>query len=403
MEGIGYLDMKVSLEKIVFELCIAMPLLYTATYMLNDGNANKVVICHLIVSFALLIKQLAAKGKRTTFLVITFGTLFYVMYTSWIIYPQYIMHSYFYTYLFAIVLFVLFSDEELREEFYLYFINAKKRFFLYSVLLTILIVYTIINGSGLRRTISMPVLYGPFTIPHYLSYILLVVYCGVYLQYKDSDRKFFPLILRGLIAICIIWTAVRSTAVALVILVAYEFLSIKSFEKKSLIIAICAIVGLYLLLETDILVHNPLVEKTMYAASNNGSITNNREWFRKAALSYYKNDIGLVKQIFGAGMPNLVDAIDRSVGAKIHAHNDYVNMLVGYGGVGLISFVIAQFGLVDIRSKFWTAIFLQGFIFVLAYSNGFALYTMLTSSMPIIILFFERINSNSLNESEENK
>ncbi len=104
-----------------------MPLLYTATYMLNDGNANKVVICHLIVSFALLIKQLAAKGKRTTFLVITFGTLFYVMYTSWIIYPQYIMHSYFYTYLFAIVLFVLFSDEELREEFYLYFINAKKK------------------------------------------------------------------------------------------------------------------------------------------------------------------------------------------------------------------------------------------------------------------------------------
>ena len=78
-------------------------------------------------------------------------------------------------------------------------------------------------------------------------------------------------------------------------------------------------------------------------------------------------------------------------------------MLVGYGGVGLIGFVIAQFGLVDIRSKFWTAIFLQGFIFVLAYSNGFALYTMLTSSMPIIILFFERINSNSLNESEENK
>ena len=42
-------------------------------------------------------------------------------------------------------------------------------------------------------------------------------------------------------------------------------------------------------------------------------------------------------------------------------------------------------------------------IVVLAYSNGFALYTMLTSSMPIIILFFERINSNSLNESEENK
>ena len=44
MEGIGYLDMKVSLKKIVFELCIDMPLLYTATYMLNDGNANKVVM-----------------------------------------------------------------------------------------------------------------------------------------------------------------------------------------------------------------------------------------------------------------------------------------------------------------------------------------------------------------------
>lgn len=179
------------LKKIVFELCIAMPLLYTATYMLNDGNANRVVICHLIVSFALLIKQLAAKGKRTTFLVITFGTIFYVMYTSCIIYPQYIMHTYFYSYLFAIILFVLFSDEYIREDFYQYFLRARKRVKVYFLLFVVLIGYSIVFMNGLQHSISMPVLYGPFTLPHYLSYILLVIYCGIYLQYKDTDKKNF--------------------------------------------------------------------------------------------------------------------------------------------------------------------------------------------------------------------
>ena len=34
-------------------------------------------------------------------------------------------------------------------------------------------------------------------------------------------------------------------------------------------------------------------------------------------------------------------------------------------------------------------ILLQLFIFILAYYNGFALYIMLTASLPIVIAFFE--------------
>ena len=104
---------------------------------------------------------------------------------------------------------------------------------------------------------------------------------------------------------------------------------------------------------------------------------------------YYSNKIGIIGKLFGAGMPNLVKAILESVGAEIHAHNDYVNMLVGYGIVGLVAFIVSQLRLISIKKYTRQAIFLQIFIFVLAYYNGFALYTMLTSSMPIIILFFE--------------
>ena len=381
--------MKISLKRIVFELCIIMPLLYTFVYMVNNGNANKLIIIDLILTYILLILNLAKRGKRNLFIILNGGVVSYAMYTSIIIYPQYLMHSYFYTYLFAIVLFLLFSDEVIRREFYSYFLNAKNRFVLYSFLLFLLVAYTVIFQDGLRHTISMPVLYGPFEIPHYMSYILIVMYCGVYLQYKNADKKILPLMIRILLAVCIIWTAVRSTAIALAILIAYEFLSIKSFKKKFVLAAIVILIIIYLLLETNILINNPLMEKTMYAASNNGSITNNREWFRQAALMYYSNKIGIIGKLFGAGMPNLVKAILESVGAEIHAHNDYVNMLVGYGIVGLVAFIVSQLRLISIKKYTRQAIFLQIFIFVLAYYNGFALYTMLTSSMPIIILFFE--------------
>ena len=148
---------------------------------------------------------------------------------------------------------------------------------------------------------------------------------------------------------------------------------------------------------------NPLIEKTLYATEVGGSITNGRELYRQIALAYYAIKTTLFEKIFGVGISGVVEAIYSVLRVKIQAHNDYVNLLVGYGIVGLLSFMICQLGLSKTCKSKMNIVLLQLFIFILAYYNGFALYIMLTASLPIVVAFFELKQVGGCNTVEENE
>lgn len=382
--------LKINIRKATYELCIAMPAIFTVLYCIKESAANKVTIVLMLLAYILLNSYYMRNGKKLKFFFFNFLIVIYIGYIGIICGASEIISSFFYGYLLTFIMMLICAEDELREGFIEYFLLRKRIFKVYVAIFCLTVVFSLIFLHGLKFEFGskIPVLYGPFNIPHMLAYILMVVYCGVSLLDMGNKKKTVVAV-KLICVICIVCTAVRSAVLATAVLIVCDFLSIRKISKKAVVLSVAFIILVFLATNTDILTKNPLMEKTLYATEVGGSITNGREWYRQITLSYYATRTTLLEKIFGVGIPGVVQAIYDVLRVRIHAHNDYVNLLVGYGMVGLVLFVICQLGLSKICKSKMNIILLQLFIFILAYYNGFALYIMLTASLPIVIAFFE--------------
>lgn len=396
--------LKLNIRKVTYELCMAMPAIFTVLYCISNNVANKAAIVLMFFAYFLLNSHYMRKGKKIRLFIFNFLTVIYIGYIGAKCGVSEIVSAFFYGYLLTFIMMLICTEDDLREEFIRYFLARKKRFAVYVTIFFMTVVFSIVflNGLKVEYGSKMPVLYGPFIISHMLAYLLMVVYCGVSLFDLENKKK-TVIAIKLICVICIICTAVRSAVLATAVLIICDFLSIRKISKKAIILGVGFIIMVFLATSTDILTNNPLIEKTLYAAEVGGSITNGREWYRQIALGYYATNTTLLEKIFGVGISGVVETIYSVLRVRIQAHNDYVNILVGYGIVGLVSFVICQFGLSRICKNKMNIILLQLFVFILAYYNGFALYIMLTASLPIVIAFFELKQVGGHNTVEENE
>lgn len=369
---------------------MAMPALFTVLYCFKDSLANKAVIVLMLCTYLYLNTFYVKTGKKIKFLIFNLCTIFYISYIGFVCGLEEIINSFFYSYLLTFIMIWMCIEDELREDFICYFINGKKRFLCYITILFVAVVLSVFFLNGLRvgYGTKIPVLYGPFNIAHMLAYILLVVYCGISL-FNLNNKKRTVVILKSICVICLIFTAVRSAVLGLAVLIVCDYLSIKTRSKKVLIFSAAFIALVFVATCTDLLINNPLIEKTLYASEIGGSITNGREWYRQIAMASYISDTNVIEKAFGVGISGVVDSIYRVLRVRIHAHNDYVNLLVGYGFVGFALFIVSQLSLSRACRSKYNVILLQLFIFILAYYNGFALYVNLTSCLLIVVAFFE--------------
>lgn len=396
--------LKLNIRKVTYELCMAMPAIFTVLYCIRDNVANKAAIVLMLFAYILLNSYYMRNGKKIRFFIFNFLTIIYIGYIGVKCGVSEIISSYFYGYLLTFIMMLICTEDDLREEFIQYFMTRKKRFAAYVTVFFVTVVFSIIfiNGLKVGYGSKIPVLYGPFNIAHKLAYLLMVVYCGVSLFDLENKKK-TVIAIKLVCIICIVCTAVRSAVLATAVLIICDFLSIRKISKKAIILGVGFIVLIFLATNTDILTKNPLIEKTLYATEVGGSITNGRELYRQIALAYYAIKTTLFEKIFGVGISGVVEAIYSVLRVKIQAHNDYVNLLVGYGIVGLLSFMICQLGLSKTCKSKMNIVLLQLFIFILAYYNGFALYIMLTASLPIVVAFFELKQVGGCNTVEENE
>ena len=396
--------LKLNIRKATYELCMAMPAIFTILYCIKDNIANKATIILMLFSYFLLNSYYIRKGKKLKFFLINILTMIYTVYIGMVCGISQIVSSFFYGYILTFIMMLICMEDELREGFIQYFLLKKKRFIVYVWLFFVTVVASVVFQNGLRVGYGsrIPVLYGPFNIAHKLAYLLMVIYCGISL-FDLRNKKKTVIAVKLLCVVCIVNTAVRSVVLATVVLLICDFLSIKKNSKKIMILIMVFLMLVFLATCTDVLTHNPLIEKTIYASEVGGSITNGRELYRQIALSYYATSTSVIEKIFGIGLSGVVEVIYSVIKVKIQAHNDYVNLLVGYGIIGVVSFVICQIRLSKTCKSKMNVILFQLFIFILAYYNGFALYTMLTASLPIVIAFFEMKQIGSSNIAIEDK
>lgn len=298
---------------------------------------------------------------------------------------------------FIMYLIFIYKNDDFYKVSYEFF-KAKEKVTIFTSLAVIsMVIIWLFLGKGLylqdNSTLSLR---GPYSLNHSLAYTLLVMYamCNC-VRNKKNYKKI--LILKMIMTVMIIATAVRS---AFLVLIIYLFLDFKrtNYSKKIivcfLVLPILTVIGIY----TGVLINNPLVKKTISAAER-GTISNGRDEMTQLGRDYYFNETTMKQKITGIGMEKLRKIYLRHFGTALHAHNDLVNILLGYGFIYLIisAYLIISFSFSNnIKHSF---LFMVS-ILLLAYTNGLFMYIIYVIGLPVVKIFY---SENRLPDKEKNK
>lgn len=289
----------------------------------------------------------------------------------------------FYGLLLLLTILTVFIDQEILDQTYIMFMKYEKIlcFLCYIFFFVVLFYYAIGQGTDVEGYLR-----GPFSLPHVLAYYCLVIYTMAYIAIKAKGGLCISCvrwnIIKGFaIFICVV-TAVRSALLALMILVLCDFIRIKSQRIKASIITVGILAIILSLFFIGNNIENiPVVKKTIEAFSA-GSITNGRERFATYILDYYAKD-NFIHKVFGSSIAQIRNIMYGYVNIAIHAHNDFVNVLVGYGVVNLFFLLIAW---IRIGKK---QIGIMGLLFfgILMFFNGVYMYIGFVQCIPLLIIF----------------
>ena len=301
----------------------------------------------------------------------------------------YIIHQDFYGYILFLLTCLYYSDKEGKNDVDK---NLSKNNILFANILFILVVLScVLFRNGLQFSsewgTSMPLLYGPYELPHSLAYQLILMYLLASIGYHKYNKKIF-LILMAVFTLLIVWTGVRSAFLAFLIILMYEYINIKHRRNKLLIFFSLVVVGLYVLFFTDFIYNNPIVQKTVQALGQTSGITNGRTDFNSYLSRIYINDLSIVEKLFGVGIDKLRYYMSLRYTTALHAHNDIFNSLIGMGCVGFILYLKLFIGFSRVNKK-WLRVFVP--IFILAFTNGLFMYTSFTPSLVIFLVYYDTL------------
>lgn len=396
------MKIKIGWERLVFFLTLYYTLIYIlfATFDQTDSLTNKFTIIYLIIIF---IYYNTKTKSKLIFVISNFVLLFSIFYTVFNFGFFQLTHSDYYSFLLYIYIMMTYTDTSMCTSFHKYLLERKKSFLISTLLFFAVILYTILFKKGMQIGYGslVPVLYGPYTVPHKLGYSLIGIYAVVAIYAKSNNSRLF-LFIKIICVVCNIWTAARSAVLGMAVIVFVDFISIKKRSWKVVIVGVAAVVFVFLITSIDILVNIPLFSKTI-TAINAGSITNGRNRFVDILMDNYKFNTSYLEKLFGIGMNNVrnVMRMNPTIGLAIHAHNDYINALCGYGLSGFILFIIVQLRTFSLFSKkaYWFLFF--AIMFVLSYYNGLVMYTVFTPVLVSVVVFFQLCNINDTNRLPE--
>jgi len=203
-------------------------------------------------------------------------------------------------------------------------------------------------------------------------------------------------------SVCVILTGVRSAFLSLAILMFVDFYYMKKSRRKYFILIVVFLLFCYIICFTDILFTNPIIQKTLVAAKA-GNITNSRGTIARIILNSYINNTTWYEKIFGMGIDGVRNAMLVGLGVLAHGHNDYVNSLCGYGIIGFIIYFFCQIKIGHVILNKKNKIWLEICLFILIFSNGLAMYIVITPCIPIFVIAFEELGKHCLNLKYENE
>jgi len=260
-------------------------------------------------------------------------------------------------------------------------------------------------------------LIGPFINPHSASisvaFSMIIITFQIKKTNKHLENLFYLLILAfGFYALLL--TYVRTGLTIYVLILFYLYLQNINLKKVLLIIMSMFILtaGTIYLFETSEVVRMRLEDKNKYV--DKGEVGSGRVTFWKTAVNNWLNDDFSVIFI-GLGEEYGKDKMEKVVGLRIFAHNEFFQTLQQEGLIGLIIFLLSLFYLNRFiknyqKSNYYlvTRVIFLGLITEMMFQGGFYFNIVLLLSIYLALIkkeFLEQtqINMKAYNYVNQNK
>lgn len=370
---------KFRVNELIFAAVLYSPLIALIMEILVPNSFSKYIIIMILVLFLLyLIEQIKAKKTFDAFVISII-----LMVISFINVIKYgimnLLNADLYSFLFMIIVLLAFQNKTIMLDFRDYILSYKKR-----VLFFTCIFYFITAVYQLVKYSSLAYIKGPFAFSHVLAYYALCFYA---LMICLSDQKTVPY--KGLIIFLkifsvaiVLLSAVRSASLAMFVIIVFDYLKIRSLNRKTFLLLLTVGIVIYIVFFSDILYSIPLINKTL-VAQDKGDISNGRSDFANNVLVYF-NTFSFIDKFLGVGMIPIRKYMYSIYGTAIHAHNDLVNILCAFGFMGFGLFLYSIILYSSNTKKIWLLIIL----FFLLYFNGMYMYSGFCLMLPVIKAVF---------------
>ena len=180
--------MKIKKSNILYSFIIYYPIIYLYAAIISNDLARKLALLLIVMLIINIILE-----KKKTKIVSLCIVLIFTAYNLIAFGLEYIIHQDFYGYVLLILLCISCANRNVIA-----LINnllTKRALTTACVLFLLGIVISILRGSGLQISYewgtTMPLLYGPYELPHSLSYQLLILFMYASIgQHKYKEKMF---------------------------------------------------------------------------------------------------------------------------------------------------------------------------------------------------------------------
>lgn len=259
-------------------------------------------------------------------------------------------------------------------------IEANKTVAMITCTVTIITsILSVIQGVGFVSAHGTTVFTGYYSLEHELAYHCIIMYCLAGLYEKRITSKYIY-VFKVSAVIIILLTGVRSAFFSICVLIVLDLLK-QNLSKKIAVMLLAILCGVVLFVGNPKMLSNiPIFSKTEIASSHTGDATNGRGKLSKAGIDYYLNNMRPREKALGITMTRLRTDIYHGM---YHAHNDVLNILIGYGYVYL--FIFCLLFLKYCKTK--NGLYLFFSLFLLIYFNGLFMYLEMVCALPLIKIF----------------
>lgn len=367
------------MKKILFCTIFLQPFLYIITRFFNIEILIKIVdnlsiILIIICCIILLIKKFKLLDFMCFYILL--GVL---MYNLILKYSKYSIFD-FKNLILIFCISIIFTNNKLITEFS-DFLMKRLVFLQLNIIISFLIIFiTIINGSGVENTWGVTTLMGPFGLQHALAYYLIILFCISDFIYKKINNKVFMLF-KYVALLMIFFTAVRSATISVIIIYSYSILKNKKAQNEFL--AIIFFLPILFVTNNNLYKYIPVFGKNINT-SFSGDISNGRFEIWTSLIKYFKQS-GIHNKLLGNGAAITYNINGLLYKTYIQAHNDFLNVLLCYGIVGLVLYLFILLKYLNTKN----GLILLAALIILTATNGLYLYYNFVIMIPFMLVYFQ--------------